>query len=253
MDYKNVDPIRFESIYEPVAQSILLVGVTPGFLFADRSIEVALVIRAILLAKSIEDVHVEICTSIITTFAKMYKPALSSNSTVQVMKLFSTSLSITICAKETSDILSTATLFFTVTSKPGKLLLLATRHGLFQVDENNEHYVYDDKGLHRNVLLLDTKGFEARLQDIKAKIGGSQLTKKQLKRRLKLAESLDDVNEAQTKRDDVHADMAKQDKVITQLKQDTQTLMVGILLNHRYFASDHVAVMDPLLCQSHGN
>lgn len=183
----------------------------------------------------------------------MYKLALSSNSTVQVMKLFSTSLSITICAKKTSDILSTVTLFFIVTSKPGKLLLLTTRHGLFQVDKNNEHYVYDDKGLHRNVLLLNTKGFEARLQDIKAKIGGSQLTKKQLKRRLELAESLDDVNEAWTKRDDVHANMAKQDKVITQLKQDTQTLMVGILLNHRYFASGHVAVMDPLLCQSHGN
>ncbi|KAI0277793.1 hypothetical protein BGY98DRAFT_977540, partial [Russula aff. rugulosa BPL654] len=190
--YMSVDPVRLWVVGEDAAPVIIWVGVEPGSLSHADGVDVAVGLRCILLANAIEDVHVEIRESVVTASAKMYEPVPSSDPTVQVREPFSTALGITICAEDTPHIQGTATLFFTVSSKPGKLFLLAARHVLF------------------NVLLLGTNGFQARTQDIEKKIGGAQLILQQLERREAAAER---------ERNAVNSEIAEQKEAITELEQ----------------------------------
>lgn len=114
--YTSIDPVRIGIVNESAAPVIIWVGVEPGSLSAKRGLEVAVGLRAFLLENGIEDVHVEIRESVVTALAKMYKPAPTSNPTVQVREAFSTALGFTICAEKTPDIQGTATLFFSITS-----------------------------------------------------------------------------------------------------------------------------------------
>ncbi|KAF9472734.1 hypothetical protein BDN70DRAFT_925528 [Pholiota conissans] len=134
--YTSIDPVRIGLVTDPIAEVIIWVGIEPGSLSPERGIDVAVGLRAILLENDIEDVHVEIRASIVTTSAKMYKSVPSFNPTDDVREKFATTLGITICAEDSPDIQGTAALFFTV-SKPNRLFLLAPRHVLFRVDEDN--------------------------------------------------------------------------------------------------------------------
>ncbi|KAI0346551.1 hypothetical protein BDW22DRAFT_1426004 [Trametopsis cervina] len=174
--YTSLDPVSLRVVDEDAASVIIWVGVEPGSLSHEDGVNVAVALRDILLAYHIEDVHVEIRESVLNASAKMYKPVPSSNPTVQVREHFSTALGIPICAEETPHIQGTATLFFTVASKPGQLFLLTAKHVLFRVDEDNGDYTYNTSVPRRNVLLFGTNGFEARVQDIEAKTGDARIT-----------------------------------------------------------------------------
>ncbi|KAH9967052.1 hypothetical protein BGW80DRAFT_1341118 [Lactifluus volemus] len=204
--YTSVDPVRIGIVNESAAPVIIWVGVEPGSLSAERGIEVAVGLRAFLLENGIEDVHVEI-------------PCPHSNPTVKVREAFSTALGITICAEKTPHIQGTATLFFTVSSKPEKLFLLAAKHVLFCVDEENEHYEYNSSGPRRNVLLLGTNGFDARIKDIEKEIGDTQLVINHFRGRLELAGKMEDPEEAQAEREDVQPQLVKAERAILQLEQ----------------------------------
>ena len=170
--YTSLDLVRLGVLDEATRTTppvIVWVGVEPNTLSAQRGIEVAVSLRSVLLQHDINDVHVEIRASTITIYAKMYRPASPYDPTAQVREPFSTSLGISICAENTPDIRGTTTLFFTVPSKPGRLFLLAPRHVLFRENEH-QHYTYDGSGLRRNVLLMGTDGFVARIRDIEEKI-----------------------------------------------------------------------------------
>jgi hypothetical protein len=217
--YTSVDPVRIGIVNESAAPVIIWVGVEPGSLSAERGIEVAVGLRAFLLENGIEDVHVEIRESVVTTFSKMYKSAPTYNPTVKVREAFSTALGITICAEKTPHIQGTATLFFTVSSKPEKLFLLAAKHVLFCVDEENEHYEYNSSGPRRNVLLLGTNGFDARIKDIEKEIGDTQLVINHFRGRLELAGKMEDPEEAQAEREDVQPQLVQAERAIVQLEQ----------------------------------
>lgn len=217
--YTSVDPVRLWVVGEDAAPVIIWVGVEPGSLSHADGVDVAVGLRGILLANSIEDVHVEIRECVVSASAKMYEPVPSSDPTVQVREPFSTALGITICAEDTPHIQGTATLFFTVSSKPGSLFLLAARHVLFRVDEDNAHYVYHDSAPRKNVLLLGTNGFQARTQDIEKKIGGTQLILQQLERRFALADKIKSEAAAERERNAVNSEIAEQKEAITELEQ----------------------------------
>lgn len=201
------------------ASVVIWVGVEPGSLSTERGIQVAVGLRTFLLANSIEDVHVEIRESVVTTFAKMYKPALTSNPTVQVREPFSTALGITICAENTPNVQGTATLFFTDSSKPHKLFLLAAKHVLFCVDEDNGHYEYRGSGSRRNVLLLDTNGLEARIEDIEKEIWVTYIIIEHFRDQLELAEKMEDSEEAQAEQEDGRLLLDEAEKAIKPLEQ----------------------------------
>ncbi|ETW74622.1 hypothetical protein HETIRDRAFT_332132 [Heterobasidion irregulare TC 32-1] len=208
VQYSSLDPVRIKIINEPISPVIIWVGVEPGSLSAER----------FLLKNGIEDVHVEIRASVISTFAKMYKPVPTSNPTVHVREAFSTALGITICAEKTPNIQGTATLFFTVSSKPGKLFLLTAKHVLFRVDEENDHYEYHRSGPRRNVLLMGADGFKARIQDIEKEIGGTHIVIAHLRARLKVADKMEDLDDAQAEREDIQPQLDKAEKAVKQLK-----------------------------------
>ena len=217
--YTSVDPVRLWVVGEDAAPVIIWVGVEPGSLSHADGVDVAVGLRGILLANAIEDVHVEIRECVVSASAKMYEPVPSSDPTVQVREPFSTALGITICAEDTPHIQGTATLFFTVSSEPGNLFLLAARHVLFRVDEDNAHYVYHDSAPRKNVLLLGTNGFQARTQDIEKKIGGTQLILQQLERRFALADKIKSEAAAERERNAVNSEIAEQKEAITELEQ----------------------------------
>lgn len=219
VNYTSVDPVRIGIVDESDAPVIIWVRVEPGSLSSERGIEVAVGLRAFLLEYGIEDVHVEIRESVVTSLAKLYRPALSSNTIVQVREPFSTTLGITICAEQTPHIQGTATFFFTVGSKPGKLFLLAAKHVLFRVDEENEFYKYHKNRPRRNVLLLGTNGFEASVKDIEKEIGGTRIVIDHLKERLALADNMQDPEEAQAEREDVRPQLNKVERAINELER----------------------------------
>ena len=219
VQYTSLDPVRIRIVNESAAPVIIWVGVEPGSLSADRGVEVAVGLRVFLLAHGIEDVHVEIRESAFTTFAKMYKTVPDYNPTARAREPFSTTQGIAICSEESPDIQGTATLFFTVSSKPGKLFLLAAKHVLFRVDEENDHYVYHGSGPRRNVLLLGTNGFEARTKDIEKEIRGTRMIIDHLKGRLKFADKMEDPEEAQREREDVQPQLHKAERAIPGLEQ----------------------------------
>ena len=212
VEYSSMDPVRMAILNEPTAPVIVWVGVQPDSLSAERGTEVACDLRRILLRNGIDDVHVEIRASTITPFAKMYKPAPPSDLTAQVREPFSTTLGIPISAENTPHIQGTATLFFTVASKPGRLFLLACRHVLFRVDDDDQHYAYTGSGSRRNVLLMSTAGFDARISDIEKKIKGSYMLIEHLKRRMNAAQS-------QSDKADLASEIDKAEKVIKEHKQ----------------------------------
>jgi len=179
VQYTSLDPVRIGIVNEPTAPLVIWVGVEHGTLSAERGVKVANDLRSILLQHGIDDVHIEIRASVVTSLAKMYTPVFDTDPTVLVREPFTTTLGIPICSEQTPHIQGTATFFFTVSSKPDKLFLLAPRHVLFQVDEENSHYEYDGSAPRRNVLLLSTPRFEARVKDIEDDI---QRTKKRIER-----------------------------------------------------------------------
>ncbi|KAG8984547.1 hypothetical protein FRB90_005244, partial [Tulasnella sp. 427] len=189
--YTSLDPVRIGIVGEPAAPVIIWVGVEPGSLSAERGIEVAVGLRALLLQSGIEDVR----------------------------EPFSTALGITICAEETPGIQGTATLFFTVSSKPKQLFLLAPKHVLFRADEESDHYEYHGAGPRRNVLLLGTNGFEARIKDIEREIWGCQILIDHLKGRLALADEMEDAEDAQAERDHVQLQLENKEKAIKRLEE----------------------------------
>ena len=149
----------------------------------------------------------------------MYKPAPTSNSTVQVREAFSTTQGITICTERSPHIQGTATLFFTISSKPGKLFLLTAKHVLFPVDEENDHYVYHGSGPHRNVLLLGTNGFEGPIQDIEKEIRGTQVLINHFKDQLELADAMEDPEEAEAEWEDAQPQLHKAERAIEHLER----------------------------------
>ncbi|KAG8980698.1 hypothetical protein FRB90_007531 [Tulasnella sp. 427] len=213
--YTSLDPVRIGIVGEPAAPVIIWVGVEPGSLSAERGIEVAVGLRALLLQSGIEDIR----ESMVATFAKLYKPALTSNPTVQVREPFSTALGITICAEEAPDVQGTATLFFTVSSRPKQLFLLAPKHVLFRAEEESDHYEYHGSGPRRNVLLMGTNGFEARIKDIEREIWGCQILIDHLKARLALVDEMEDAEDAQAERNHVQPQLGKTEKAIKRLEE----------------------------------
>ena len=219
VQYTSLDPVRIGTIHEAAAPVIIWVGVEPGSLSAMRGIEVAVGLRTFLLQNNIDDVHIEIRESVVSRSAKMYNPALTSNPTVQVREPLSTALGITICAEATPEIQGTATLFFTVSSKPDKLFLLAAKHVLSRIDEENNHYEYHNSAPRRNVLLLGTNGFKAYIEDIMKRTRGCKIVIENLEGRLELANKVEDPQEAQAERDDVQAKLKTEQRALQQLQQ----------------------------------
>ena len=214
--YTSLDPVRIG--FDGSAPVIIWVGVKPGSLSAERGVEISIGLRAFLVEYGIEDVHIEIRESIVSCSAKLYKPTVSSNPTFQVREPFSTTLGITICAENTPNKQGTATLFFTVCSKPHKLFLLAAKHVLFPEDEN-EHYEYKSSGPRRNVLLLGTNGYRARIKDIKEKVKGNQADIEGFMDRLVLADTMEDLEEAQRERENVQLQLDQAERAIKPLEK----------------------------------
>lgn len=174
VDYSSIDLVRMKEVNESAGPMIVWVGVVPDSLSAERGIKVAVGLRAILLEHGIQDVHVEIRESEVKNLAEMYGHDPSTYPEVPFKEPFTPTLGITICAEDTPDIQGTATLFFTTPSKPGKLFLLAAKHVLFRVDEENGDYVYHPPAPRRNVLLLGTNGFSKAIESINDEIKAIQ-------------------------------------------------------------------------------
>ena len=111
-------------------------------------------------------------------------------------------------------------MFFTVSSKPGKLFLLTAKHVLFCTDEENGHYVYDGSGPRRNVLLLGTNGFEAWIKATEDEIRETRdYLIEHLKERLGLADKMENLEQARTEREDVQPQLDKAEKAVEPLEQ----------------------------------
>ncbi|TFK52959.1 hypothetical protein OE88DRAFT_1320541 [Heliocybe sulcata] len=216
--YTSLDPVRIGLVDEPAAPVIVWVGVEPSCLYAEQGILVAVGLRDILIRHGIDDVHVEIRESVVTTSAKMYKPALSSSPIVQVSEPFSTSLGISVCSDATPDVQGTATLFFVDSSKPGRLFLLAPRHVLFHPHEI-DRYEYRGTGPRRNILLLGKSGMFARIKDIEKEIWGTEYLIAHYKDLLESADKMEDPQAAQARRESTHSDLLKAEGDLEHLRQ----------------------------------
>ncbi|KAF9480021.1 hypothetical protein BDN70DRAFT_857648, partial [Pholiota conissans] len=247
--YTSIDPVRIGLVTDPIAKVVIWVGIEPGSLSPERGIDVAVGLRAILLENDIEDVHVEIRASIITTSAKMYKPVPSIHPTDEFREKFATTLGITICAEDTPDIQGTATLFFTVSSKPNKLFLLTAKHVLFRVDEENIHYQYYGSGPRRNVLMMGTSGLETCIRAIESKIDNTQYAIGLLQLRLADVDRIEDPEDAERERECIQGRIGKQERDMAELEQFLVNVKTD-WLDPKSRILGHIVLSPPLILAS---
>ena len=239
VQYTSLDPVRLAIENEATAPVIVWVGVKLDTLSAERGVDIAVGLRGILLQNGIDDVHVELRAATITTFSKLYKPAPPDDPTAHVREPFSTSLGIPICAENTPDIQGTATLFFTVPSKPGRLFLLAPRHVLFRVDVDNLHYAYNGSGPRRNVLLLSTDGLDSRIHNIEKAVKDARMAVEHFERRLSIAKSQSDKAGRAFQLDEAESAMKELEKFLVEAKEDWKDPKNRII--------GHIVLSPPLL------
>ncbi|KAF8806290.1 hypothetical protein BYT27DRAFT_7212526 [Phlegmacium glaucopus] len=194
--YTSIDPVHIRIVNESAAPIIIWVGVECGSLSAKCGLKVAVGLWAFLLENGIE---------VVTAFANMYNVP-TCNPTVKVQEAFSTALGITICTEKTPHIQGTAMLFFTISSMPKKLFLLAPKHILFCIDEENEHYKYNNS-------------FDTCIKEIEKEIRDTQFVINLFRGWLELAGKMEDPEEAQGEWEDVQPQLEKAERVIAQLKQ----------------------------------
>lgn len=214
----SMTPLRVVVAGQPSSNAVVLIGVHPGSLSPDIGIEVAVHCRSILIANGIGDVHVEIRDTKPTLAASLYKPAVSSNPAAHLREPFSTSLGVPICNAKTTNIEGTGGLFFTDSTKPGALFMLTARHVLFHPDKEEDKLYEFKKGTgapHRDVMLLGEAAFNSRVEDIEAAIGAKNIILKQLKKRLALADEIEDEDDATAERDAVESMMKEANKAIS--------------------------------------
>ena len=133
-------PLRLGIAGRSFPPAVIMIGVSPDSVSAQLGLQIAIQCRSILLDQQIEDVHVIVYESKYRLLASMYKPAITANPVAIVREPFSTTLGISICNANTTNIEGTGGIFFVDTTKPGKLFLLTARHVLFHPDkeENKE-------------------------------------------------------------------------------------------------------------------
>ena len=217
-----LNPLRIGIAGKPYPPAFILVGVNPGTLSAELGIKVAVHCRSILLQNDIDDIHVIICESKFTRSATMYKPAISANPTAIVREPFSTTLGIPICNAKTPNIEGTGGFFFVDTAKPGILYLLTARHVLFHPDkEENTLYEFRERRgqPNRKVMLMGEAAFKARCKAIEDAIDAKGIVIKQLKRRLAVADEMEDEDDAYAERKAVKPKMEEAEEAIAAFKK----------------------------------
>ncbi|KAF9778340.1 hypothetical protein BJ322DRAFT_1092749 [Thelephora terrestris] len=217
-----LNPLRIGIAGKPSPPAFILVGVNPGTLSPELGIEVAVHCHSILLQNGIDDIHVIICESTFTRSATMYKPAISANPAAIACEPFSTTLGIPICNAKTPNFEGTGGFFFVDTAKPGILYLLTARHVLFHPDkeENTLYEFREGRGqVSRKVLLMGEAAFEARCKAIESAIGAKQVIIEQLKRRLTVADEMEDEEDANAERKAVKTKMDEEEEAIAAFKK----------------------------------
>ncbi|KAF9778336.1 hypothetical protein BJ322DRAFT_1092735 [Thelephora terrestris] len=217
-----LNPLRIGIAGKPSPPAFILVGVNPGTLSAELGIEVAVHCHSILLQNDIDDIHVIICESKFTRSATMYKPAISANPAAIVREPFSTTLGIPICNAKTPNFEGTGGFFFVDTAKPGILYLLTARHVLFHPDkEENALYKFREGSgqASRKVLLMGKATFDARCKAIKSAIDAKEIIIQQLKRRLTVADEMEDEEDANAERKAVKPGMEEAEEAIAAFKK----------------------------------
>jgi hypothetical protein len=239
----SIHPLRIGFAGQASPPAVMLVGVDPDSLSPELGIEIALHCRSILLSNDIDDMHVEIRESKVTSAASLYKPAISANPAAVLREPFSTSLGIPISPAKTPWVEGTGAFIFIDNNRPGIPLLLTARHVLFNPDEEkNELYVFrEGTGQpRRHVMLLGTDAFMTRVNEIEASIGAKNLIVKQLNSRLKAADEMEDEEDAEAEREAVASKMAEAETAITAFNklladvkrdwQDEKTRIIGHVL-----------------------
>ncbi|KAH8110516.1 hypothetical protein DFH11DRAFT_773107 [Phellopilus nigrolimitatus] len=222
VQWTTMTPLRIGIVGQPFPPAVILVGVEPGSLSHELGIDVALGCRSILVENGILDIHVEIRESKFTRAAMMYKPALNSNPAAALHEPFSTSLGLPICNAKSTNFEGTGGFFFIDSTKPGALFMLTARHVLFNPhEETNELYRYKEGtgAPRRLVMLLGENAFKARVNAIKAAIGGKGIIMKQVKRSLELANAMDDKQVAAAERAAAQLRMDEATKAIKAFEQ----------------------------------
>ncbi|TEB15816.1 hypothetical protein FA13DRAFT_1804881 [Coprinellus micaceus] len=198
VQYTSLGPVRIGPRSDAAPPVIIWVGVAPGSISGERGVEIAVGLRALLLANDITDVHVEICESLVNPLAKMYKPILESDDTFKKQ--------------------GTATLFFIDPTKPGKLFLIVPKHVVFCADEK-EYFEDPGSASRKNVILCSEDGFEARIEDIEREISTCRDRIDRLRARLMEADEIRDPEEAEMERKAVVRHLKTQGEAIEPLEK----------------------------------
>ncbi|KAH8119864.1 hypothetical protein DFH11DRAFT_1556979 [Phellopilus nigrolimitatus] len=220
----TMTPARIDIDDQPSRPVVVLVGVEPGSLTHELGIAAAVACRAVLIANSILDVHVEIRESKPSLGASLYRPAVTSNPAHHLIEPFATSLGLPISYAKTTYCQGTAGFFYTDSARPGKLFMLTARHVLFHPDETpNDLYVFKDGtgAPQRKVILLGKAAFDARVADIEAAILDKEVIVVQLAKRAAAAEALEDLDEAEAadEKEAVQTEMEQAEKAISAFKK----------------------------------
>lgn len=225
VQYTSMTPLRIGVAGQDSPPAIIFMGVRRGSLTREKGYDVAVRCHSILVQHNITDVHVQIRESEATlSAASLFKPAITANVAYNLRQPFSTSLGIPICNADTTQIEGTGGFYFT---RNGQLFMVTARHIVFDPNAvKNEQYEYKDgTGAPRiNVMFLGKAAFEARVQDIQNKIDAQSANIAFLKRRLTLAEHLEeDEAAAETKAAQREMDEANEAiGVFEQLQKDVK-------------------------------
>ena len=223
--YTGMTPLRIGVDGQASPPAVIFMGVRHGSLTREKGYEVAVHCHSILVQHNITDIHVQIRESEATlSAASLFKPAITANVAYNLRQPFSTSLGIPICNAGTTHFEGTGGFFFT---RNGKLFMVTARHVVFDPNAvKNEQYEYKDgTGAGRiNVMFLSKAAFDARVQDIQDKIDGQSANLVFLKKRLALAENLEE-DEAAAERKAVQREMDEANDAIgvfEKLKKDVK-------------------------------
>ena len=248
VQWNSLHPLRIGIVGQAPPPAVIFVGVNPNSLSHELGIELAVHCHSILLSNDIEDMHVEIRESIVTSSASLYKPAISANPAAVHSEPFSTSLGIPISPAEKPWVEGTGTFIFIDNNKPGIPLLLTARHVLFNPnEEKNELYTFHGESgqPRRQVMLLGTAAFDTRVKAIEASIGAQGIIMKQLNSRLKAADQMEDKEDAEAERVAVASEMKeatrKTDaltKLLADVKRDWQD-ETNRIIGHVLYSPPH--------------
>ena len=195
----------------------VLVGVKHNTLVGQAALDAALGCRSTLVENGFGDVHVIILGSVFSFFHSkgLYEPTITANPVGVICESFSTSLGISVCPAESTNLEGgIGGFFFLDKTKPGVLYFFTARHFLIDLDqEGNELFTFRD-GSPQEVLFMGKATFESRCKAIESAIIGQQLTIDYLNRRLEVAQKMEDEEEGEMERTDIANQMARRTKAV---------------------------------------